>query len=267
MTVKNYDTVTEAIEGLKERGYTHDFAIADGEDCIVCHKQLVKLSPDEFKIDEYYRFEGPSDPGDEMIVYALSSDKFNIKGTIVNAFGIYADNIPAALIEKLSVNPKAAHAPLKRSKALIQFSRDHHFALLLVWKIRQGLKKDIPPDRISNYVQFYFDNALHEHFKREELELFARLREDDPLRLRAFSEHAKVYHILDQIKQDNANTSLLAELALAIETHIRFEERTLFNHLQSNLSKEAIQYLEEHPGIKQGDIDDDWKDHFWISNT
>lgn len=35
--------------------------------------------------------------------------------------------------------------PIKRNAAIVEFSKDHHFALLLVWKIREGLKKSIGP--------------------------------------------------------------------------------------------------------------------------
>ncbi|MBK8489072.1 MAG: hemerythrin domain-containing protein [Bacteroidetes bacterium] len=266
MQIKNYDTVTEALAALNERGYTHDFSVADGEDCIVCHKHQLKLSPDDFSIDEFYRFEGQSDPGDEMIVYALSSDKFKIKGTIVNAFGIYADDVSDTLIEKLSVKMKGTTTPIKRSKALIQFSREHHFALLLVWKIRQGLRKNIPAFRISNYIQFYFDNALNAHFKNEEKELFTLLPENDPLRQQAFLEHENIQAMLSRIQKDNNNSALLTEFADTLERHIRFEERTLFGHLQNCLSAEEIKFLEENHQSRQGDIDDNWNDHFWVIN-
>jgi hypothetical protein len=103
MIQKSYNTVTEAMADLAKRGYTHNFSIADGEDCIVCHAHEVKLSPNDFVIDEVYRFEGQTDPGDEMIVFAVASDKFKIKGIIVNAFGMYSDSISASLIEKLSI--------------------------------------------------------------------------------------------------------------------------------------------------------------------
>lgn len=101
MTRRNYDTVTEAIADLIKRGYTHDFTVVEGDDCLVCHQHKTRLSPEEFGIDEMYRFEGDSDPGDEMIVYGISSEKFGIKGFLVNAFGIYANSQSFALIEKL----------------------------------------------------------------------------------------------------------------------------------------------------------------------
>ena len=103
MPLINYDTVTEAMVDLAKLGYTHDFSIDTGEDCIVYHKHELKLSPNDFEIDEIYRFEGQTDPSDEMVVYAIASAKYKIKGIIVNAFGTYSDSNTANLIEKLSL--------------------------------------------------------------------------------------------------------------------------------------------------------------------
>src|SRR5690606_27899280 len=43
--------------------------------------------------------------GDEAIVYAISSDKHNIKGTLVNGYGIYADKLADEMIQALRENP------------------------------------------------------------------------------------------------------------------------------------------------------------------
>jgi hypothetical protein len=96
----NYDTVTEAIAGLKQRGYTIDFNME--YDCIVCHDTPISLMPNEFEITDFYRFEGDSDPADEAIVYAIES-KHGEKGVLVNGFGIYSDSVSDELIEKLKV--------------------------------------------------------------------------------------------------------------------------------------------------------------------
>jgi hypothetical protein len=106
MTRKNYDTVTEALTDLKKLGYTIDFSILTEKECLVCHLTSTELSPDDFEIDHFYRFEGDSDPGDEMIVYAISSTKNDLKGIVVNAYGIYADNATSAIVKKLNTHPK-----------------------------------------------------------------------------------------------------------------------------------------------------------------
>lgn len=106
MPRKNYDTVTEALADLKKRGYTIDFSIITDEECVVCRLTSTVLSPDDFEIDDLYRFEGNTDPGDEMIVYAISSKTKNLKGIVVNAYGMYADNASSAIVKKLNTPPK-----------------------------------------------------------------------------------------------------------------------------------------------------------------
>ena len=100
---ESYGTLSETIDGLKKDGYTHDFNI--GPECIICHQTNTILSPDDFQIDKVYRFEGVSDPDDEAIVYAISSKQNkDVKGTLVNGYGIFADEVSAKLVEKLQMH-------------------------------------------------------------------------------------------------------------------------------------------------------------------
>ena len=105
MYLKNYDTVTEAMADLKKLGYTIDFSILMAEDRLVSPLTSTVLSPDDFEIDSFYRFEGNSDPGDGMIVYAISSKKNKVKGVVVNAYGMYADIGTSKIIKKLNTHP------------------------------------------------------------------------------------------------------------------------------------------------------------------
>lgn len=99
-------TVTEILNKLKEQGYTIDFNLANN--CLVCHGNSLHIHPEEFVVDKHYRFEGATDPGDEAIVYAISSTKHNIKGTLINGYGISSDpatdNMIAALKEKANIS-------------------------------------------------------------------------------------------------------------------------------------------------------------------
>ena len=63
--------------------------------------QTVQLAADEFVVDSHYRFEGNSDPGDEAVVYAISSAKHNLKGTLVNGYGLSADGATDELVRTL----------------------------------------------------------------------------------------------------------------------------------------------------------------------
>jgi len=79
-------TLSEIINKLANEGYSVDFNLKDI--CEECSENQLKLYPESFKIDRIFRFEGPSDPADEAIVYALSSVKYNLKGVLVNGYGI-----------------------------------------------------------------------------------------------------------------------------------------------------------------------------------
>ena len=100
--MKAYDTVTEAIAGLKAKGFTTDFNIAF--DKIICADSKICLQPDDFEIAEVHRFEGDSNPDDEDVVYAVTSKDQKIKGIITSAFGLYADPVSNKIIQKLSMH-------------------------------------------------------------------------------------------------------------------------------------------------------------------
>ncbi len=100
---ESYGTLSETINGLKKEGYTLDFNVS--QKCLVCNEINEQLSPEEFKIDKVYRFEGASNPDDQSILYAISSLKFNVKGVLVNGYGISADVETDELIEKLQIHP------------------------------------------------------------------------------------------------------------------------------------------------------------------
>lgn len=91
-----YETVSDAVSGLKKRGYTMDFNL--DENCIVCHED--KFNPEDFEITEIYRFEGNSDPADEAVVYAIESNKGH-KGVLVNGYGPSSENMGAEMAKKL----------------------------------------------------------------------------------------------------------------------------------------------------------------------
>ncbi len=99
---ESYGTLSETINGLKKEGYALDFNIS--REFVLCDKPDMTLSPDDFEIDKVYRFEGQSNPDDQSILYAISSIKYNVKGVLVNGYGIYTEEISDALISKLNTN-------------------------------------------------------------------------------------------------------------------------------------------------------------------
>lgn len=101
---EEYGTLSQTINVLKENGYTFDFNIH--QNCIICNGSEEKLSPNEFKIDKVYRFEGETDPSDQSILYAISSTKYNVKGVLVNGYGISTNADVDDLISKLNTHPE-----------------------------------------------------------------------------------------------------------------------------------------------------------------
>jgi hypothetical protein len=95
-------TLSETINELVSLGYTFDFNLVDN--CLICKKTNLSLSPEEFQIDHVYRFEGDSDPEYQSILYAISSASHNIKGTLVNGYGLSSDELSSQLIEKLKTH-------------------------------------------------------------------------------------------------------------------------------------------------------------------
>lgn len=95
-----YETLVEALNALKKQGYTNDFNMTDSG--LECTTLKMMLKPEEFDVVETYRWEGESDPEDNTILYVIES-KSGIKGTLVNAYGVYADPIPDKLVEKLNI--------------------------------------------------------------------------------------------------------------------------------------------------------------------
>ncbi len=98
--MKNYDTLSEAINDLISNGYTYDFNLH--QDCIKCDSISIEIHPEDFEVDEFYRFEGMSSTDDNSILYAISS-KNGIKGLLVDAYGVYSENLNEKMIQKLKM--------------------------------------------------------------------------------------------------------------------------------------------------------------------
>ncbi|HNP16938.1 MAG: phosphoribosylpyrophosphate synthetase [Thalassobius sp.] len=98
--MKNYDTLSEALNDLKTRGYSNDFNLKPH--CIECPAHKLELHPEQFEVKEVYRFEGMSNPDDNSILYAIES-KDGFKGVLVDAYGVYAEALTEEMIRKLKV--------------------------------------------------------------------------------------------------------------------------------------------------------------------
>jgi len=99
--MKSYNTLSEAINDLKKRGYQEDFNLEPH--CLTCRSLNLQLNPENFTVDEFYRFEGMSNPDDNSILFAISSEG-GVKGILVDAYGVYSDNLTEPMIRKLAMH-------------------------------------------------------------------------------------------------------------------------------------------------------------------
>lgn len=153
--------------------------------------------------------------------------------------------------------------PIKRNPAIVQFSREHHYGLLLVWKIRQGLRLAVAPERIGRYVTFAFGIELEPHFQAEENLLLNRLPGDNDLKIQTEEEHRLLREQAGRLRETPDDAHLLETFAQTLENHIRFEERTLFNYLQEQFSSEILSAIEAaHPPLDR-EACELWADTFW----
>lgn len=161
----------------------------------------------------------------------------------------------------------ATRKPIKRHPALVELSRDHHGGLLLCWKIRMGFKKEVKPGRIKDYVLYFFNEHLQNHFKWEEEIVFCHLPEDNSLRKKAESQHRQLrerMNALDEKPESIAST--LGAVEKELEEHIRFEERELFAHMQEQLTEASLKKIQDALEVAHESFEDQWDDPFWTSS-
>jgi hypothetical protein len=89
----HYATVSKALEELAEKGYTVDYNLQ--EDKII-------NGPQDFTIEEMYRYEGETDPGDEATVFGIRSSTGE-KGIFVAGMSAFADNSAAIVLNELFI--------------------------------------------------------------------------------------------------------------------------------------------------------------------
>lgn len=147
--------------------------------------------------------------------------------------------------------------PIKRIDALKSLSRDHHYGLLLCWKIREGIRKNIQPERIKKYADWFWKNHLKQHFEIEEKLIFPILGKQNKLIKRALAEHKDLQRLFEN------DDSLLKSIRLIekeLEKHIRFEERVLFIEIQKVVTDEQLKAI---GSASNSNFRDNAEDEFW----
>lgn len=149
---------------------------------------------------------------------------------------------------------------MKRYVNLRPWSREHQHGLSFCRKIRTGLEKGISTKRIQKFVVDFWDRSLKAHFESEERLIFPLLGSDHELIQRAMREHRELKTLIcgedDQIQ-------ILDQIASLMHDHIRFEERILFNAIESTVGEAKLSRINaehEYP------ICPVWEDPFWLNS-
>jgi len=147
--------------------------------------------------------------------------------------------------------------PIKRSKQLAPFSRDHHDTLLFIWKIKQGFKNKTSTEIIGAYAQWFWNNHMKEHFDQEEKLLLPHLHGNE-LGIRLKKEHETIRNLV----MNAMNETSISLLATTLNDHIRFEERQLFPLIEEKVSPDELDRIFEQLD-HQKQCESEWSNRFW----
>jgi hemerythrin-like domain-containing protein len=152
--------------------------------------------------------------------------------------------------------------PIKRSKQLTPLSKEHHDGLLFSWKIKRGLKNGTDIKLIADYVKWFWNNQLEEHFSQEEQVLAPHLPAENEMLQKMLDEHQEIeamVHIIESIPDE----SMLDKLSDAVHDHIRFEERELFQYAEQVIPEEALNKIYEQLSKEPAQCRK-WEKEFWM---
>jgi hypothetical protein len=141
-------------------------------------------------------------------------------------------------------------ARLRRDPALVPLSQDHHHALVQSLRLRDAAAGE--PGPAAEAGRAFLDHwrgAMLGHFADEEEVLFPAAEAIQPeavARLRG--EHVEIAGLVARLEAslgaDSVPRDLLAELGWLVHDHVRFEERVLFEGVQTRLGPSALAALE-----------------------
>lgn len=158
---------------------------------------------------------------------------------------------------------------LHRDQALQPLSRQHHQGLMVSLLLSKGLKKNLTTKPMRDFILQFWQDDLQKHFEVEEQYLtpiaksYATL---EPLITRMLLEHQQIVLIINRINNEARAEQLetIKEFADKLEQHIRFEERALFEQIQSTLSaKEMSELNNAFQTIIEKDFCERYPNKFW----
>lgn len=96
-----YETLSEAINALKQEGFTYDYNLQDKG--ILNSQKKSHIPASDLTVVCVYRFEGNTNPDDNAMLYAIETARGE-KGLLLDAYGVYAGEISREMLDKLKIH-------------------------------------------------------------------------------------------------------------------------------------------------------------------
>ncbi|RYD58446.1 MAG: hypothetical protein EOP56_04315 [Sphingobacteriales bacterium] len=107
------NTLTTCVNKVVKDGYTDSFKVT--RQGLYSPSKDRHYAPEDITVVNFYRFEGESDPGDEMIMYVIETTD-GLKGTLIDAYGPYADEHVNKFMGQVETCPKDANPGSNKSE-------------------------------------------------------------------------------------------------------------------------------------------------------
>lgn len=137
---------------------------------------------------------------------------------------------------------------------------EHHHALQLCSRIREGLENEVELERIRAYADWFQTTYLEPHFAIEEKYVFPVLGNNVRVK-RALANHRRIRKLMSCSCENEKVLNLLEE---ELTSFIRFEERIIFKEIKSLTTPERFTEIEKQHHSHHFS-DEDWEDHFWTA--
>jgi hemerythrin-like domain-containing protein len=145
---------------------------------------------------------------------------------------------------------------MKRDPALHSLSHDHQHVLANAHRLR-GVATSIDIEQLWAEFITFVERELWPHIACEEQVLFPFLIAQDALsgdvHTRLLREHSEIAAAVAALIADQANVQLAHSVGERLHDHVRYEERSVFEHAQSVLSSAQLEQLATRLGDAQGE--------------
>ncbi len=97
-STEDMNTLSSLTTSAVKKGYAENFTVKSGK----LHAPAVDkyFGPQEVRIDNFYRFEGASDPGDNAILYCIVTQD-GVKGMLIDSYGHGSNSAIGEFIKKV----------------------------------------------------------------------------------------------------------------------------------------------------------------------